>query len=232
MRFSWRRLVATAAVAAVAAPGIVAAADLPANLRIDGVIAPGAGAQRVAPAQNDKVLVINVATGALEAIGEVVDGNGNYFVMIGKDASFNNTALTMQLQKSDQTVYQLLNQGRTANFNFKGSLFPSRLNLQLSLGSPLGAPSAAAKAAAPQPTPSAPQSSGDKCDDPRMDVNGDGVCDEKDIEIIKAYVAGQVRTIGSGPRLEDVNRDGVVNSRDLIDAMRAIRKQPAKPAAQ
>lgn len=226
MRFRWLRLVA---VAAVAAPGLAAAVDLPANLRVDGVIAPSASGPRVAPAQNDKILVINVANGSLEAVGEVVDGNGAYFVMIGKDSSFNNTALTVQLQKSDQSVYQLVNKGRVVNFNFQGTLFPSRLHLQLAIGAALGAPAAAAKAAAPQPVPAAP---GGKCDDPKMDVNGDGVCDQADIEIIKAYIAGQVRTIGTGPRPEDVNRDGVVNSRDLIDAMRAIRVQPAKPAAQ
>lgn len=230
MRFGWLRLMTFAA--AFAASGVAPAADLPSNLRVDGAIASGAGGARSAPAQNDKILVINLANGALEAVGEVVDGNGTYFVMIGKDASFNNTALTLQMQKADQSIYQLMNKGRAANFNFQGALFPARLHLQLEVGASLGSPVTAAKSAAPQPLPSATASASGKCDDPRMDVNGDGVCDQADIEIIKAYIAGQVRTIGSGPRPEDVNRDGVINSRDLIDAMRAIRKPPAKPAAQ
>ena len=229
MPFRWLRSVA---LLALVAPGIAAAIDLPANLRVDGVIAPGTGGARVLPAQNDKILVINVAKDALEAVGEVVDGNGTYFVMIGKDSSFNSTPLTLRLQKADQSIYQLLNQGRAVNFRFQGGLFPSRLNLQLSIGAALGAPNDAVKPAAPQPVPTASQSPSGKCDDPRMDVNGDGVCDQADIEIIKAYIAGQVRAIGTGPRPEDVNGDGVVNSRDLIDAMRAIRKQSGNTGAQ
>lgn len=221
------RLVASVSFAA---PGIAAAVDLPANLRVDGVIGPSAGAPRVTPAQNDKILIIHGAKGSLEAVGEVVDGGGTYFVMIGKDTSFNNTPLTIQLQKPDQSIYQLLDRGRPASFVFQGGLFPSRLNLQLSVGPGIGAP-ASGKPAAPQPAP-LDASAGDRCTDPRMDVNGDGVCDQADIEIIKAYIAGQTRTIGTGARREDVNGDNVVNSRDLIDAMRAMQKRPGAQGTQ
>jgi hypothetical protein len=217
LQFLWR-CIATAC--AIVAPNLAAAVDLPANLRVDGVIEPRG---RVPASHNDKILVINTNNGAVEAVGEVVDARGTYFVMMGKDASFNDTPLTLRLQKADQSVYQLMTEGRDASFKYKGTLFPSRLNLQLAVGASVGgAPATAPRAA--QPTPLA-QVSG--CDDAKLDVNGDGVCDQADIEIIKAYVAGQVRTIGSGPRREDVNGDGVVNSRDLIDAMRAIRKQRA-----
>jgi hypothetical protein len=212
-----------AALCAFIAPGLATAVDLPANLRVDGVIAPGA---RVPASHNDKILVINTRSGAVEGIGEVVDGQGTYFVMMGKDASFNDTPLTLRLQKANQSVYQLMTEGREASFKYKGTLFPSRLNLQLSVGASVGGP----VATTPKPSEPQPTAQGDSisCDDPKLDVNGDGVCDQADIEIIKAYVAGQVRTIGGGARREDVNGDGVVNSRDLIDAMRAIRKQRAK----
>lgn len=202
-----------------------AAATVPATQRVDGTISASQGKTPIVAAQNDKILVLNASKGGLEAVGSVVDGNGTYFVLVAKDSTFANTPLTLQLQKSDNSTYQLLaGNGQPATFNFSGGLFPVRLNLSLAIGGSVGDVPAAA--GAPAPAPTAPTTS--QCANPRMDVNGDGTCDQRDIEIIKAYLAGSTHTVATA-RKEDVNGDGVVNSRDLIDAIRSVRGTAGAP---
>lgn len=209
------------------ASGGVWAVELPSNMRLDGTIVPSSSKPAVVPAQNDRLLVVNAAKGSLEAVGSVVDGSGTYFVLVSKDTSFNSTPITLRLQKSDSTVYQLLSDGRPVSLPFKGGLFPVRLSLSLSVGSAVGEV-AAAQAAAPVPLAENAQG---RCENPRMDVNGDGVCDEKDIEILKSYVAGASHTVATtDAKKADVNGDGLVNSRDIVDALKTIRRN-AGPAS-
>ena len=55
-----------------------------------------------------------------------------------------------------------------------------------------------------------------------VDLNSDGRAGEADIERLKQALAGRIPI---DKATMDVNRDGVVNSRDLIDLIRAVRAQ-------
>ena len=52
------------------------------------------------------------------------------------------------------------------------------------------------------------------------DINGDGKVDQKDVDLLKQALSGQIAVNTS--RM-DVNIDKVVNTRDLIDLLRALR---------
>jgi len=60
------------------------------------------------------------------------------------------------------------------------------------------------------------------------DINGDGKVDQTDVDLLKQAISGQ-RPIDK-TRM-DVNSDGVINTRDLIDLLRALRSA-ARPQAQ
>ena len=74
----------------------------------------------------------------------------------------------------------------------------------------IGSGSSSSNAGAPDPT----LSSGD--------LNFDGSLTQADIERLKQALAGKIPI---DKNTMDVNRDGVVNSRDLIDLIRAVRAQ-------
>ena len=54
------------------------------------------------------------------------------------------------------------------------------------------------------------------------DVNGDGKVDETDISLLKQALSGNSPIKKAAM---DINADGVVNTRDLIDLIRGIRSQ-------
>lgn len=173
------------------APSVaLAAPDMPALMILVGYIAPGGGVNTTAPAQGDAVLAFSTADGQLVGSGPVMAG-GEYAAILMRTASFNGTAVALELQQGRKR-FQLLNEGGAAWLVFRGRILPERTVLALRIGG-MTAELSAAQAANPQAQrlsqhPEVPCSA-------ELDVNGDGQCDALDWEIVGLYGGGVMRSI-------------------------------------
>jgi len=197
----------------------LAQSSLPATMNVAGTVSAGTALPNIIPQANDQVLIVNASTKKIEGIATVADAGGSFIAQVSKTSEFNSTVLTLQYQRSS-TVYSLLGSDNQAvSFPFAGGLFPTTVSFSVSIGTVLsGGTSTTPDASAGGGATTTPATSTNSCADTKMDVNGDGVCDQADIDLIKQYIGGVNRTIG---RKADVNGDGVVNTRDVIDAIRA-----------
>lgn len=173
-----------------APPPALAAPDMPALMILGGRIAPGAGLKTTAPAQGDAVLAFSAVDGQLVGSGPVSAG-GEYAAILMRTASFNGTAVALELQQGRKR-FQLLDEGGAAWLIFRGKILPERTALALRVGS-LTAELSAVQAANPQAQrlsqhPDVPCSA-------ELDVNGDGQCDALDWEIAGLYGGGVLRSI-------------------------------------
>jgi hypothetical protein len=181
--------------------------EVPSNLQVVGTIT---AANSVTPAVNDLVLVVQpTSLGRTEAQGTVLAGDGTFFVDMSKTQSYNGRALTLLLKKGN-VVYQLNNGSTPLTFPYSGTFpFPSRINFTLAIGTRLSGGDSGSG--------SGSGSGGTKND--AFDVNADGVFNQSDVDAIKSSLGA--------PRPSakmDVNSDGIVNTRDAIDAIRALNE--------
>jgi hypothetical protein len=204
----------TAGLALILATPFAQAVDTPSSMIITGTISSSSSTPAVAPAKDDIVLVINPADNKQIGGGSVLDTSGTYAIEMSQTSSFNGTNLTLRLKKGGTTYALLGSDGSNVIFPYSGGLFPSRLSLSPTIG---GVHSGGTSGGGG--TPTSTEASGYTCADTTMDVNGDGACDEKDIDAIRQYIAGVTRVVGK----RDVNSDGIVNTRDMINAIRSIR---------
>ena len=178
-------------VALLCAPlSALAAPDMPALMILGGSIAPGSGLNTTAPARGDVLLAFSTVNGQLVGSGSVLE-SGEYAAILMRTASFNGTAVALELQQGRKR-FHLLNKSGAAWLVFRGRILPERTVLALQVGS-LSAVLSAAQAANPQAQrlsqhPDVPCSA-------ELDVNTDGQCDELDWEIVGLYGGGVLRSI-------------------------------------
>lgn len=218
------KISAIAAIANLIAFGFVCLSPLPAlaqttvpsNLQVVGTIT---GANGVNPEVNDIVQAVRpTSTGTVEGQGSVLASDGTYFIDISKTQDFNGTVLTLVLRKSTG-VYQLNSGSSAVSFPYSGTFpFPARLSQNVTVGSKISG----AGGGGSNPGDDAGQNE-------TFDVNGDGSFNQTDIDLIKGSL-GKSRP----DAVMDVNSDGVVNTRDVIDAIKAYntgRSTRVKPAS-
>ena len=218
------------------------AIDTPSTLVITGNVLRGAG---VTPVINDTVVIFNPATNGVVAKGKVLSGGGLFSITAEQTSAFDGTPVTLQFQDKDTgRRHQLYEDGgpadggEPANFNYQGGLVPRRATTTATIGEEVGV-------AIGEPLPSTPGSGSGDDDDggdgggdggdggsdtpatpepdesgSPFDVNDDGVVDQLDVEAVKDVVAGRpVRNSILGRA--DVNRDEIVNTRDIIAVIKA-----------
>ena len=216
--------------ACAAAQQALAQAGLPTIQAVEGTISPSKAAIPVTPASSDELVLVNVNTGKRESAAFSIDREGAYLMVITKDASFNGTPLTLRLRKGSIT-YNLLDaeEGDPVEFQYAGTLLGSaRITLNMRIGpKAAGAPVAKPGGDGGPVKPVNTNPEAVDCIAPRFDVNGDGKCDEADIEQIQNFLLSSSRSprgTVSEARPEDVNGDGAVNVRDLLEAARALQQ--------
>lgn len=189
------------------------AQEIPSNMIVVGQIS-AMRPEAVVPRIGDWVRAVDMTSGAELGAGKVVDGDGTYVIELSRVAGDNGRAFTLVLS-ADQGSYQLTSGPNKVSLVYSGGLFPSRLSVNVTIGSRISGNQMLVPDAA-DPKPEGP--------DARLPlalaryaVLGRPVFDESDIEAIKGAVA---RGIQSGSY--DVNGDGIVNTRDIIDAIRAL----------
>lgn len=188
---------------------------IPSNLQVVGTIA---GSGSVQPAQNDIVQIVRPAsTGTIEAEGTVLSNDGTFFVDVSKPQAFNGTALTAVLRKSNG-IYQLNDGASPLAFNYSGTFpFPSRISFALTIGNRIGGSAGGGSGGG---------SGGDGgIKNDTYDVSGDGVFNQADIDLIRQALSAR-----NPASKADVNKDGLINTRDVIDATKALR-QAQRPGA-
>jgi hypothetical protein len=207
-----------ALILSVIGPGLALASQptIPSNLQVVGTIA---GSGSVQPAQNDIVQIVRPAsTGTIEAQGTVLSNDGTFFVDVSKPQAFNGTALTAVLRKSNG-IYQLNDGASPLAFNYSGTFpFPSRISFALTIGNRIGGSAGGGSGGG-----SGGGDGGIKND--TYDVSGDGVFNQGDIDLIRQALSGR-----NPASKADVNKDGLINTRDVIDATKALR-QAQRPGA-
>ena len=184
----------------------MAQTTVPSNLQVVGTIT---GANSVNPETNDIVQVVRpTALGTVEGQGTVLGSDGTYFIDMSKTQAFNGTVLTMLLKKGTR-VYQLNSGSNPVQFPYSGTFpFPARLVQGVTIGTLLSGGSSGGGGGS---------GGGDGSQNDQFDVNGDGTFNQTDVNIIKSNL-GKSRPDAA----MDVNEDGVVNTRDVIDAIRAL----------
>lgn len=200
--------------------GIVWAQDVPYSAIYQGAIAAASNGTKAA--KGDIVQVLNATSGVVEASGSVEDDAGTYVVSMSKPSSFNNTQITFKLVKSS-TRYDLLgSDGKLATIAFSGSFLPVVRSLSLTL-STVGRPiDNGTGNGGNGGTDSGNGNGSGSSTNSAMDVTGDGKVDDQDVQLMKRAISGQIAVQAKF----DVNKDGVFNTRDVIEVIRASRANP------
>jgi hypothetical protein len=228
---------ATALLAPREAAAQAGGGSFPAIQAVEGTIAPSAAAKPVIPSSGDELVVINKVLNRREAAAFSIDSQGNYILVISKEASFNGTVLQLRLRKGGD-VFALVRtaDGAAAEFQFFGSLFAERIDLDVRIGARISS-SAQLPPTTSEPPPARPVNNNPdavECLAPVFDVNGDTKCDEADIDQIQAYLRdnppGPDQTPIKPSPAEDVNGDGFVNVRDVLEAVRALQRARVEAA--
>ena len=220
VRYASRILGATLLLwGAFASIGGALAQDIPSNLQIVGQISSGASG--ITPVIGDEVRVVNVDSSATEAVGTILATDGTYFVEMSKFTDFNGTQLTLRL-RTGGALFQLVF-GSDNTFSFFGAFpFPVRTTINATIGEQFSGGDGGGGDAdgAPIAGPAiggagAPAEAGTP--DARFDVNGDGLFNQADIDLIKQAISA------SNPNpAADVNGDGIINTRDAVTAIRRL----------
>lgn len=192
------------------------ALETPATMVITGKIR---GNSSLRPQVGDRVLALNKDTGKLEEAGKVHSRAGLFSIIIKKSSAFNETVLLLQLEQHGKRYKLKQKRQQPAEIIFQGGLVPTRVALRLKIITPEGYMppinnggtgnnrSIAGTPAAP--TPAAILG----------DLNGDGQLDQADVNIVKDVVAGKISNDQA-----DINADGIINTRDIINIIRLTNK--------
>ena len=204
---------------------IAQAVDTPSTLLITGNVLTGRG---ISAAVSDSVIVFNPATNSVVEKGDVLSSRGLFSVTVKQTSAFDGTPVTLQFQRN----------GTPADFNYQGGLVPRRAAVLVTIGEEVGV-------AIGEPGPGTP-SDGSGADgdgnndnnggggtdtplDPEpqtgspFDVNDDGAVDQLDVQAVKDVVAGRKVSKTIAIRA-DVNRDEIVNTRDIIAVIKAANR--------
>jgi hypothetical protein len=215
------------------------AIDTPSTLLITGNVLQGGG---VTPAIDDSVIVFNPATKSVVGKGKVLSDRGLFSVTLSLTSAFDGTPVTLQFQKNGRR-YQLyeggapLDGGTPADFVFQGGLVPRRATTTATIGEEVGlaigepnvgdltggsdsdqdSSNGDNNGGIVTPTTPEPQAGSP------FDVNDDDVVDQLDVQAVKDVVAGRPVSNTIAGRA-DVNRDEIVNTRDIIAVIKAVNR--------
>lgn len=189
---------------------------IPSTLVISGLVISGQSGIAIQPGQD--VIAVVTATQEQVGVGAINDRLGNYALSMSKPSSFNGTDLSLRFVANGQT-YALLENGKPAHLAYTGKgLLPVMVKKNLTLSrSPLTGAAQDDRQSGKALAAESVQTRGCPAEIPKCDVFGNGRFDDKTIEFIRT----SLHQHPPDPRA-DVNGDGVVNSKDLIDAMRAL----------
>lgn len=222
----------------------LAVEELPSTMLIVGIVQASAA---VAPQVNDKIFV-KQANGTVEGQGIVGDDSSSYSVIMSKTSAFNGTRLTMQFQQAvGGAIYELSDNNNP--FSFNGGFPANQLTINPVIGSLItagttsgggstgggstgggstgsgstgggstGNGSTGGGSTGNGSTSGGSTGSGSTAAGSTFDTNGDGQSNQQDIEQIK-----QALSRGKNDTNADINKDGIVNTRDIIDAIKAFR---------
>jgi hypothetical protein len=203
-------LAALAIVTTIGAPSARAQVrpEIPSTLDVVGeIVVTGASAALITQ-PGALVLAVDQSSGQVAGSGPIADPAGHFIITMSKPREFNGTNLTMQLSVNGGVI-QLLENNVPVAFPYNGTFpFPTVINKDLTLGV-VGAQAPAA--------PTTPVANICPTWLPRCDVFQTGVVDDRDVEFIKQQLGTR------NPDLRaDVDGNGVVNTLDLLDEMRAL----------
>jgi len=199
---------------------------VPVTLIVTGTII---GNEQTSPRKDDEVLVLDTETDTVQSTGAILDHDGFFALTVSKTIEFEDTELTLRLRQ-DQAEFVLLDGEDPVTFLFPGQAFlPTREELSnaLTIGEQV-AGDVPGGSGGDTPAPSGGDDSDTRDDnelfasdfDAQFDVNRDGRFTQADIDLVKRILAGKEE----GTRRADVNDDGVINSRDAIDCIKAFRQ--------
>jgi len=221
-RPAWPLLAALVAALAAVAPARAQVPEIPSTLDIAGIIL---GSNTTAPLLQQPgatVIAVDQATGGVEGSAPL-DVRGRFSITMSKPRAFNGTLLTLQLSVNG-TALQLLEGNAPVAIPYTGTFpFPTIITKSLTLDMVIPSGPAATGSTSASVCPSWLA----KCD-----VFGSGVVDERDVDFIKQ----QLGTRNPDMRA-DVDGNGVVNTLDLLQEMRAVAEiraggAPATASAQ
>jgi hypothetical protein len=223
VRFFWTglKVKATLFVAALIGNSLIGSAlaqtavDTPSNLQLVGQIAPSATVTSVP--LGSTVLAINKAKGTTEGSGSTADANGTFLISMSKTSSFNGTELLIRVKISGVT-YEVLSGGSPASVIYSGGFpFPATAQISGTVGDVV---SGGGGGGGGGDGDGDGDGGGDEdCSNgnDRLDVNGDGVFNQADIDAIKeAFISGE------NTEAADVDGNGLVTSADAIIAIKAM----------
>lgn len=212
---------------AICAPAF--AVDTPSNLLIQGRIH---GTGDVVPRTGDNVIVVRQDNGTVESRGEILTDSGLFAVQMQRTTDFDGTELELLFDNGRR--YQLLRSGERQTFSYLGSFVGfRRVDIEADIGPRVGGGSddddnggsGGGSASGGGDSGGGGFSNGDGSGGDgndtgplTYDVNNDGVVDRADIEAVKAVVAGEDENSRA-----DVNGDGLINTRDIINTIKAVR---------
>ncbi|WP_271271566.1 dockerin type I domain-containing protein [Aliamphritea hakodatensis] len=186
-----------------------AAVPVPATMLVTGDINGGS----VSVKKNAEVIAVEPGTTASVATGVVLDNSGTYSVEISKTTDFNGTQLTL-IYSTGGNRYQLLSDGEALVFSFNGGLLPSRRTYGLTIGALISSSNGGDNGGS-----GGDSGGGGGTADASFDLNGDGKVDTKDTALIKQHVVSNAAYLAK----YDVNSDKLINTRDIIDVIKAAR---------
>ena len=188
-----------------------AAVPVPATMLVTGDINGGS----VSVKKNAEVIAVEPGTTASVATGVVLDSSGTYSVEISKTTDFNGTQLTL-IYSSGGNRYQLLSDGEALVFSFNGGLLPSRRTYGLTIGALISSSGGGDNGGSGGDSGGG---GGGGTADATFDLNGDGKVDTQDTALIKQHVVSNAAYLAK----YDVNSDKLINTRDIIDVIKAAR---------
>ena len=191
--------------------------EIPSTLDIAGLIVGSNATVSLIQQPGATVLAIDQATGEVEGSSPVADLRGRFSITMSKPRAFNGTILTLQLSVNG-TALQLLEGNAPVAIPYTGTFpFPTIITKTLTLDVVSSTGPATGNTTATSVCPTWL---------PKCDIFGTGVVDERDIDFIKE----QLGTRNPDMRA-DVDGNGVVNTLDLLQEMRAVAEIRAGGAA-
>jgi hypothetical protein len=212
-------------------PLLASAQQLLNTMVLNGSIAPSSDG-KVAPIEGDVVLAVNGNTGVTEGTGLATDSGTYGIILSDKPASLNGVPLLLQLKRGGNTFKLLRPDGNDAIVAFNGSFLPVRVTMNVVASSEVvggtgGGGTGGGGTGGGGTSGGEPGGGSTPPASVRGDINGDTTIDERDIQLLKQAIAGK---IPMNTEKMDVTGDGVVNTRDLIEMIRAVRDQAFKSA--